>query len=71
MTAQHDKSEDSKLARRRAELGLTQAQLAERAGVRRQAICNFETGWRSFSSSSVSTALKLARALDCNIEDLL
>ena len=44
---------------------------AERAGVRYQAISNFETGWRSISSSRVSTALKLARALDCTIEDLL
>lgn len=71
MTAQHDKSEGSRLAHRRAELGLTQEQLAKRAGVRHQAISNFETGWRSLSSSSVSTALKLARALDCTIEDLL
>lgn len=71
MTTQHDKPEGSKLARRRAELGLTQEQLAERAGVRHQAISNFETGWRSLSSGSVSTALKLARALDCTIEDLL
>ncbi|MCT6836811.1 MAG: helix-turn-helix domain-containing protein [Bifidobacteriales bacterium] len=67
----HSNTDGSKLARRRAELGLTQEQLAERAGVRYQAISNFETGWRSISSSRVSTALKLARALDCTIEDLL
>lgn len=71
MTTRHDKSEGSKLARRRAELGLTQAQLARRAGVPRQVVSNFENGWRSFRSSRVSTAVKLARALDCNIEDLL
>ena len=71
MGTQHDRTEGSELARRRIALGLTQKQLAERAGVRYQAISNFETGWRSILSCSVSTALKLARALDCTIEDLL
>lgn len=64
-------AEGSELARRRSELGMTQEQLAERAGITFQAVSNFETGWRSITNARVSTVRKLAEALDCSIEDLL
>lgn len=47
--------------------GLTQQELAERAGVTRQSIISIEQGrYRP----SVELALRLARALGCAVEDL-
>lgn len=47
--------------------GLTQAELAQRAGVTRQSIISIELGkYRP----SVELALLLARALDCTVDDL-
>ena len=47
--------------------GLTQQELAERAGVTRQSIISIEQGrYRP----SVELALKLARTLGCAVEDL-
>jgi len=53
--------------RRKAAGGLTQQELAERAGVTRQSIISIEQGkYRP----SVELALLLARALCCTVEDL-
>jgi putative transcriptional regulator len=53
--------------RRKAAGGLTQQELAERAGVTRQSIISIEQGkYRP----SVELALLLARALGCTVEDL-
>jgi putative transcriptional regulator len=51
----------------RAELGLTQAALAERVGVSRKTINTVENG--VFVPSAL-LALKLARALGCTVEAL-
>lgn len=58
---------DNRLRARRLERGLSQRDLAERAGVTRQAISSIEAG---AATASVAVALRLARALGCRVEDL-
>jgi putative transcriptional regulator len=57
----------NRLKERRAELGLTQAELAERCGVTRKTVNTVENG--VFIPSTV-LALKLARALSEQVENL-
>ncbi len=52
---------------RRLHLGLTQEQLAERTGIRRQTLIAIERGQ---STPSVDVALDLARELQCSVEQL-
>lgn len=52
---------------RRQALGLTQQQLAQRAGVSRQTLVAIEAGRLT---PSVTVALRLARVLGCSVEDL-
>lgn len=58
---------DNKLKERRAELGLTQAELAELVGVTRKTVNTIEN--QVFVPSTI-LALKLARALDMPVEAL-
>ena len=58
---------DNKLKERRAELGLTQAELAELVGVTRKTVNTIEN--RVFVPSTI-LALKLARALNMPVEAL-
>ena len=55
------------LKEKRTELGLTQAELAERVGVTRKTVNTVENG--VFIPSTV-VALKLAGALGCSVEEL-
>ncbi len=55
------------LKERRSELGLTQAELAERVGVTRKTVNTVENG--VFTPSAL-LALKLASALDVPVEQL-
>ena len=57
----------NRLKERRAELGLTQAELAERVGVTRKTVNTVENG--VFTPSTV-LALRLAEALDRTVEQL-
>ena len=57
----------NRLKERRTELGLTQAELAERVGVTRKTVNTVENG--VFVPSTV-LALKLARALSVPVETL-
>ena len=57
----------NRLKEKRGELGLTQAELAERCGVTRKTINTVENG--VFVPSAL-LALKLARALDQPVEEL-
>jgi len=58
---------DNKLKDRRAELGLTQAELAEMVGVTRKTVNTIEN--QVFVPSTI-LALKLARALKMPVEEL-
>ncbi len=58
---------DNRLRRVREDRGLSQAELARRAGISRQALHAVETG-RYVPNTAV--ALRLARALECAVEDL-
>ena len=57
----------NRLKERRAELGLTQAELAERVGVTRKTVNTVENG--IFTPSTI-LALKLAEALGLTVEQL-
>lgn len=57
----------NRLKDRRTELGLTQAELAERVGVTRKTVNTVENG--VFVPSTL-LALKLAKALDLTVEQL-
>jgi putative transcriptional regulator len=57
----------NRIKEKRGELGLTQAELAERCGVTRKTVNTVETG--VFVPSAL-LALKLARALELPLEDL-
>src|SRR5262245_45468435 len=58
---------ESRVREKRQALHLSQKQLAELAGITRQAICAVEANQYS---PSTSVALKLARVLQCKVEDL-
>ena len=51
--------------------GMSQSELAKKAEVSVRTLQALETGARNIDKVSVLTALKLARALDCSIEDIL
>ena len=57
-----------KLLSRRETLGLTQAQVAKRAGMSQQAYARVETGARP--DPVLSTAEKIADALEIGLDDL-
>jgi molybdopterin molybdotransferase/putative molybdopterin biosynthesis protein len=58
---------ENHLREKRQSLGLSQKQLADRAGITRQAVCAVEANQYS---PATSVALQLARALRCRVEDL-
>src|SRR2546422_6498589 len=58
---------ENRLREKRQALGLSQKQLADLAGITRQAVCAVETNQYS---PATSVALQLARALRCRVEDL-
>src|SRR5262245_55077431 len=58
---------DNRLRERRQSMGLSQKQLAESAGITRQAVSALEANQYS---PATSVALRLARALRCRVEDL-
>ena len=53
---------------KRIAAGMSQEQLAEASGVTRASISRYENGERR---PNVWTAIKIARALRCTVEDLL
>ena len=67
-TDPRDRGNDSPITSLRLAKGMTQQQLAEAVGCLRGDISRWERGSRRPNTGS---AIKLARALDCKIEDLL
>lgn len=61
----------SNLKERRNKSGLSQAQLAEKSGVSKRAIQDYEQGYRDINGAKAIYIYKLSKALDCNMEDLI
>lgn len=51
--------------------GMTQAELAEKAGVNLRMVQNYEQGFKDINKATVLTVLRLAEALDCDVYDIL
>ncbi len=66
-----DRTRKTALARLRAYAGLTQKALAERAGVSVRMIQQYEQGQKSLAHARADVAVRLSRALFCNVEDIL
>ena len=61
----------TQLQDKRRASGLSQSELARKAEISVRTLQSLETGARNIDKVAVLTALKLARELDCNIEDIL
>ena len=61
----------TQLQDKRRASGMSQSELAKAAEMSVRTLQSLETGARNIDKVSVLTALKLARALDCSIEDIL
>ena len=61
----------SAITRFRAYHNLTQAMLAEKSGVNIRLIQSYEQGLRDINKAQLSTVLKLAKALECEPEELI
>lgn len=51
--------------------GISQKKLADLSGVNIQMIQHYEQGVRDINKAQAITVLKLAKALECNMEDLV
>lgn len=60
-----------KLALLRQEKGMTQKQLAEKAGILPTTLAKYEIGERSLRFAKAEVVQRLAEALECAMEDLL
>lgn len=61
----------SNLKRIRESEGLSQSELARVTGVSVRMIQYYEQGYKDINKASVETAIRLARALRCDVEELL
>ena len=61
----------TQLQDKRRASGMSQSELADKAQMSVRTLQALEVGARNIDKVSVLTALKLARALDCSIEDIL
>ena len=61
----------SNLKRLRESKGLTQAGLAEKAGVNKRMVEHYEQGFHDINKAEARTVYKLARALKCKMEDVI
>ena len=61
----------TQLQLRRQGAGISQSELARKAEISVRTLQSLEAGARNIDKVAVLTALKLARALDCSIEDIL
>ena len=59
------------LVRRRKAKGLLSKEFADLAGIERSAYAKYESGEVQISKSTVTNVYKVAKALDCRIEDLI
>lgn len=59
------------LQRLRKETGLSQSQLAKKAGIRVQVLQQYEQGVRDLNGAKLATLLKLCNALECRLADIV
>ena len=67
----HDVHGQTRLRKLRRERGLTQAELAEAAGVKLRMVQLYEQRQNDLSKASVSVVIRLSNAIGCQVEDLL
>lgn len=61
----------TKLKKFRTGAGLSQSKLAEASGVNVRMIQYYEQGVKDINKAEAITVYRLAKALDCTVEDLL
>ena len=61
----------TKLQIRRKERGLSQSELADKADMSIRTLQSLESGTRDIRKVALDTALKLEKALECGIEDII
>ena len=59
------------LQKLRKAAGLSQSQLANKAGIRVQVLQQYEQGVRDLSGAKLATLLKLCNALECRLADII
>ena len=59
------------LQQRRQAAGLSQSQLAKLAGVGVRVYQNYEQGVRDISKAQLSTLLRICKALNCKLSDIV
>lgn len=67
---EHSKSGNVKLRNCRKSAGLSQAQLAEKAGISVRVYQNYEQGVRDIEKAQLSVLLRICIALKCNMSDI-
>lgn len=67
----HNQNAESALKRLRAYYGYTQKQLSEKSGVTLRMIQLYEQGQNDISKAQAGVVCSLAKALNCDVEDLL
>lgn len=61
----------SKLQTVRKKVGVSQAQLAEKAGINIRTLQHYEQMSKNFDHARMDTILRVCLALDCKIEDIV
>lgn len=61
----------ARLASYRSQAGLSQSDLAAKAGCSKRLICACEQGWRSLKTTGAEIVMHIAKALGCTVEDLI
>ena len=61
----------SKLKQRRTEAGITQKELADKTEISLRTLQHYEQGTKDLTTAAAITVWKIAKALDCTIEDLI
>lgn len=61
----------TKLKSKRVEAGMSQSQLAEKAGLNVRTLQHYEQASKPFDHARIDTILKVCIALSCKIEDVL
>ena len=63
--------ERTNLQKKRQEAGLSQSQLAEKAGLSLRTLQHYEIGDRDIRKAAIETGLALAEALGCDINEII